>query len=755
MHTTDISPWKHNHNFTPDFSAVGKYTRRVLALRAAMMFTEMRKSMAVLLLFLLAVPCLAQWNYPPTRTVDASDTYFGKTYNDPYRWLENLKDPEVEAWFKAQAELTDGLLAKIPGRDVLVKEWTALDKIKPASYSDIEFENGRVFYKKTLGGENVGKLYIREGWSGQEKLLFESGTYKPGVTSTIQSFVPSWDGKYVVLGLTAGGAEYSELRVLDVDKRTLLPEKIYPSYGAIGWLKDGKSFFYDAGKVTDIKSLEIEQNRKTRIHKLGTDVATDIDFFSDESYPDIGITPKEFPIASIDESYPDYIIGHLDTVQNEMRILYAPVSEMKSGKIKWQVLCQRSNLLVRGIEFHGDYVYAITHDGAPRYKIIRTSAKHPDWEHAETIIPEAADSIQSITKTKHYLIVVFSNGVVGRVVRYDFSSGKTTEIKLPMSGVVSVSCPDWKTDRCLVYITSWTSPVKIYDFDAQKDIFTKSIFNEDVSYPGFENLVSEEVEVPGHDGVMIPLSIIHEKRMKLDGSNCCILTGYGAYGISYTPRFSILYSVATRGVVLAFAHPRGGSEKGEAWYRGGYKTTKPNTWEDFISCAEYLVKKGYTSPQKLAGTGTSAGGILISRAITERPDLFAAVVCNVGCANAMRLEFTPNGPVNVPEFGTVKDPVECQALYEMDGVQHVQKGMKYPAVMGVGGWNDPRVPAWQPGKFIAALQAATTSGKPVLMKVNYDDGHFTEEKTVTFKNFAGQDAFLLWQTGDKDFQPEK
>jgi prolyl oligopeptidase len=224
-------------------------------------------------------------------------------------------------------------------------------------------------------------------------------------------------------------------------------------------------------------------------------------------------------------------------------------------------------------------------------------------------------------------------------------------------------------------------------------------------FPGFENLVSEEVEVPGHDARMIPLSIMHLEGIPMDGSSNCILDGYGAYGISATPCFSILHSVANRGVVLAFAHPRGGSEKGEAWYNAGFKTTKPNTWKDFISWAEYLVKKGYTSPEKLAGTGTSAGGILISRAITERPDLFAAAVCNVGCANAMRMEFTPNGPGNTPEFGTVKDQVECAALFEMDGVQHVEKDVKYPAVLGVGGWNDPRVAPWEPGKFVAALQA--------------------------------------------------
>ena len=608
--------------------------------------------------------------------------------------------------------------------------------------------------QKTLGGENVGKLYFREGWQGAEKLLFDPGTYKTGVVTTIQSIVPSWDGEHVALGLSSGGAEWSELRVLEVKSGGFLPESIYPSEGTLGWMKDNQSFFYDAGKTTDIKSLGIELNRKTRIHKLGTDVASDRDIFSDESNPELGITPKEFPGASIDESYAEYITGSLQTVQNEMRIYYAPVSELKEAKIKWDVLCQPTDNIVRGIAFAGDYIYAVTHTDAAKYKIVRTRVKHPDWAHAETVIPEQADTVQSITKSKHYLLVVYSDGVVCRLVKYELSSGRTSEVKLPMSGTLGVICPDWKTDRCLVFLTSWVSPPAIYDYDAQHDVFAKSIFNTDVTYPGFDKLTSQEVQVPGHDGVMIPLSLIYPKGMPLDGSNCCILTGYGAYGISLDPAFNIRNDdVALHGVVFAIAHVRGGSEKGEAWYRAGFKTTKPNTWKDFISCAEYLIAKGYTSPQKLAGTGTSAGGILITRAITERPDLFAAAVCNVGCANALRMEFSPNGPVNAPEFGTVKDPVECQALYEMDGLAHVQPGVRYPAVMGVGGWNDPRVPAWQPGKFVAAVQAASASGKPVLMKVNYDNGHFTEEKQVTFKNFAGQYALLLWQTGHKDFQP--
>jgi prolyl oligopeptidase len=716
--------------------------------------------MKSLLLFAFILPLTlssnAQWAYPPTRTIDASDTYWGKTYKDPYRWLEDIKTKEVEDWFKAQADLAKGLLDRIPARDSVVKEWVALDKLKPASYSDIIYENGRVFYRKTRGGENVGKLYCRDGWNGEEKLLFDPDTFRKGVKTSIQGIVPSFDGKRVALGLSAAGAEVSEIRVLNVASGTILPDSIYPSwFGPIGWTLDNSSFFYFSQRTADNKSPEFELNTKTKLHSVGADPAKDVDFFSNESYPDLKIAPNELPFASIDETYPDYIVANVGNVRNELRVFYAPTKEMAKGKISWEVMCQTSDSLVRGMEFHGDKVYAITLKGAPKYKLVTTSVKHPDWKNAETILPEAKDPMQYIVKCRDYLYAVYSNGIVGRIVEYRFSDGHTKELSLPMSGAVNVLCPDRFSNRLIVLVTSWTLPATWYDYDADKGTFAKSMFNPDVSYPGFENLTSEEVEAPGADGTMIPLSIVYKKGLPRDGKNCCILTGYGAYGFSATPGFSILRSLALRGVVFAYAHVRGGGEKGEMWYKAGYKTTKPNTWKDFIACGEYLVKNGYTSPEKLAGMGTSAGGVLISRAITERPDLFGAAICNVGCANAMRMEFAPNGPANIPEFGTVKDSVECQALYEMDGVQHVKDATKYPAVICVGGWNDPRVVAWEPGKFAAALQHASTSGKPVLMMVNYDSGHFTEEKEVTFRNFANQYSFVLWQTGHPDFQPAK
>jgi prolyl oligopeptidase len=704
---------------------------------------------------LLSGNARAQWHYPTPPTSDASDVWDGKRYEDPYRPLENLKDPRIAAWFKAEAQLTDQTIAKIPGRDDLVHEWLSMDRRTPPRYRDFQFEGGHLFYRKTLGGENVGKLYVREGWEGDERLLFDPTTFQKGKSTTVSLFVPSFDGRYVVLGLAVQGGEWSQLRVLKVDDGQLLPDSIYPTaWWGVNWLPNSRAFFYNGSDVTDVKSLDIETNRKARLHTLGTPVGQDRDVLSTASTPTLGVEAKEFPQATVPESAPDLLIGSLDTVQPESRLYFASLSDLDTGQIHWKPLAQRTDKLVRGTAITPEWFYSITSADAPHYKIVRARLDAPDWQHAQTVIPEAADSIDSLTQSKDYLLVVFSDGINGRLVRHALATGATTEVTLPLKGTVAATCPDIHGNRCLVTVSSWLQPPAIYEVDAASGEVRKSAFHAEVSYPETADLVADEVEVPGHDGTMIPLSIIHRKDIKLDGSSPCILEGYGAYGISWTPEFSPRYSVANRGVVVAYAHVRGGSEKGEAWYRAGYKTTKPNTWKDFISAAEYLIRKGYTSPEHLTGRGTSAGGILISRAVTERPDLFAAAVVNVGVANAMRVEFSPNGPVNTPEFGTVQDPTEARALYEMDGLQHVMPGIRYPAVLGVAGWNDPRVVPWEPGKFVAAIQRASTSGRPALMLVNYDNGHFTEEKSVTYRNFANQFAFALWQAGHKAYQPK-
>lgn len=717
----------------------------------------MKNLTLLFLVILFSSTVFAQWKYPATKTVEVSDTYWGVTYKDPYRWLEDMKDEQVNTWFKAQADLTNETMNTISGRDELIAEWRELDKLQPPQiYRPIK-EGGRIFYQKRMAGEKVSKVYYREGLAGEEQLLFDPSSFMEGKTLSIEGMIPSYDGKKVLLGYAENGAEVSTLQVMDVDSKKFLTDIIPATAGPMGWTFDNSAFMYMWIKSTDNTDPTARLNPKTKLHKLGTAVKTDIDFFSSESYPALNIESKSYPYVYLAEGSKDYIFAGEGTVQNEGKYFYAPISQFNSGRIQWKILCTLEDKLVRSFDVIGDQAYAMTYKDAKNYKLISTDLKNPDWANAKVIVPEKSMTLESFTRSKNYLLLRYSDGINNHFFKYNLKTAVTTKVKLPYSGTAFGSCMDTETNEYLVGITSWNKPYSQFLYNADTDQFSPSPFNQPSIYPDeYKDLIVEEVEVKGHDGTMVPLSIIYKKGIKKDGSNVCLMNSYGAYGSSMLPYFSSrLNSLAVKGVVIAIPHVRGGSEKGQDWYKAGFKTTKPNTWKDFISCAEYLIEKDFTSSSKLGGTGTSAGGILITRAITERPDLFAAAICNVGCANALRLEFSSNGPVNIPEFGTVKNREECAALYEMDGMHHVEKGVKYPAVICVAGWTDPRVVAWQPGKFAAAMQNASSSGKPVLMKVNYDNGHFTEDKEVTWANFADQYSFVMWQCGHPGFQVKK
>lgn len=700
----------------------------------------------------------AQFKYPVTKTVDSADTYFGNTYKDPYRWLEYHNNPEVETWFKQQADYSNSVLNNISGRDELIAEWKKLDKLQPPRISGVQYEGGRYFYRKTMPGENVGKLYFRDGMSGKEQLLFDPTAYIKGKTLTLDGATPSYDGKMVAISYSQQGAEVPVVKVLNVDNKTFLTDSLFPTAGVGSWTFDNKAFYYMAIKSADNKDPEQRLNPKLKLHTVGTAQSADVEYFSSATHPELKIEPSVYPFVFLAKDSRDYIFGGEGSVQSEMKFYYAPAPASKTEKVQWKTLCTHDDKIVKSIDVVGDDVYAITYNGAKKYKLVSTNLKSPDWNTATTIGPERADqTLAYFSRCKDYLLMVYNDGINDHVSKYNLRTKQTTDVKLPFSGSVSVWAIDTKTNDMVMGISSWAKPYTEFRYNAQTDALAPSAFNKPPVYPAeYKDLVVEEVEVKGHDGTMIPLSIIHKKGIKTDGSNTCLMDSYGAYGYSMTPWFDTrLNSLAVKGVVIGIPHVRGGGEKGEDWYRAGFKTTKPNTWKDFIACSEYMVEKGYTAKGRMAGTGTSAGGVLITRAITERPDLFAAAINNVGCSNALRLEFSSNGPVNIPEFGTVKDSTECAALYEMDGMQHVKKGVNYPAVISVAGWNDSRVVPWQPGKFAAAVQNASTSGKPVLLKVNYDNGHFTEDKNVTYANFADQFAFVLWQCGHPDFQLKK
>ncbi len=716
------------------------------------------KSALLSLLLLNGLAATAQTpaqGLPATPVRPVTDTYFGRPVTDNYRWLEDTNSPEVQAWFKAQGEYTRQQLDKIPGRDSLIGSFVRYDRLRPARYAEVKLRGTRYFYRKTLPTETVGKLYCREGKTGPEKLLFDPLAYDKTKTYALTAFTPSPDGQQVVIGVQEGGAELSTLRTLTVATQAFQPESIPAVFGGQAqWLPDNRSFLYLPNNSTDPKDPKGNLDTKARLHRVGTNPQADPELLSRAKYPQLGIRPDQYPVVFLSDD-DTQLYGLLATVDNRLDVYVAAPADLVRPVIPWKRLFAPTDS-VFGFAKLGPHLYLRSVKGAAKGRILVLDAAAPNLAAATVLLPPSQLNITSISSTKDYLFVTLNDGINDQIRQYDPRRQQWAPVALPLTGSTAVLPLDpGHSNETLVDVTSWKQPLTLYDYTPATQKLALSPFHVPVQYPGTAALVIEELEVPSHDGVLVPLTLIYRKGLKKDGQTPCFMTGYGAYGSSALPYFSTRYlALLNRGVIIAETHPRGGSEKGQGWYRAGYQTTKPNTWKDFIACGDYLVKNRYTSPAHLIGEGTSAGGILIGRALTERPDLFAAAISNVSCSNALRMENSPNGPGNVPEFGSVNDSVQCRGLYEMDAFQHVVPGTKYPAVLCVGGMNDPRVIVWQPGKLAAALQSASTSGKPVLMQVNYDNGHFTEDKKVAFRNFANMYAFALWQAGHPDFQPK-
>ena len=709
---------------------------------------------AFLLCLIISTNVYSQWKYPETRKVDSAQTYFGVTLKDPYQWIEDLKSTEVQSWFKAQSEFTDNALSKIPGQDILFNEMTQLDNVKNVKYSSIQEVKGKYFFEKRLPGEEENKLYFRNDKYGEDILLFDPVNYIPGTSYNLSGWSLNEHGNKVIIGITESGKERPFLKIMDVETKTFYPEEFKASYSS-GWVDGAENtFMYLKLKNDDVHDPSSNLDSKLMIHTLGKSVSADKEILSRVHDPSLDIKPEEYPYILIS---PDnkYLFAYKSSVDNNQEIYFANRDELFNEKINWKKLCSKEDKITSAINFEDD-IYFLTSKNSSNFKIIKTSLINPDVNNAEIIMEGTDKKIDYINSARDYLIITLvKNGIETFVNKMDFRTGKIVSVDMPLSGSISVIPNSIYSNECTVWNSYWTTPSNLYQLNLENNEFEKGPFNVVANYPGIENLVSAEIEVPSHDGVMVPLSIVYDKTLfKNDGSNICYLDGYGAYGYPSSPYFD--YSMLTlykRGVIFAVAHVRGGGEKGEEWYRAGWKTTKPNTWKDFIACGEYLIKNNYTSSVKLAGTGTSAGGILIGRAITERPDLFKVAIPKVGCMNTVRAELSPNGPINIPEFGTVTVEEDFKALYEMDSYHHLKEGTHYPSTLITTGFNDPRVISWIPGKFAAKMQEVNSSDNPVLIKVDYTTGHFGGESMSSyFRNTSEIFSFILWQCGHPDFQ---
>jgi len=715
-----------------------------------------------------AALCLAATAAPPAFPVqDVPETFFGTTVPDPYRALENKTAPDVVAWMKAQSEHTRKTLDAIPGRNGMVDALMKYESAVSARVFGVQRETGDLwFYERRGATENQFKLYMRRGLAGAERPLVdpEAIEKQTGKPHAINYFTPSRGGRLVAYGLSAQGSEEAALHVLDTRTGKLLSGPVSrANYGGVSWDLTGQRLVFNRLQEMKPGMPEIEKFQRSQVvlWNPSQPIEKSVPVFGIGT-PGVQITPAEAPIVSFT---PDgrWALGLvINGTQREVGLYLAPARTVLAGKPAWKRVFGAEAKVV-GMAYQRNALYLRSHQDASRFKVLRLDLNQPDMAKASVVVPAGDKVVTGLATAADGLYVEMREGNIKRLYRMGWQRGAAlAEIKLPVEGSFSLaedesgtSAGDPRLPGVVLDLQGWTRARQIYVVDAKGAVRNTGLQPQG-PYDAPADVVTTEVQVKSHDGALVPMSIVHRKGIALDGSHPTLLYGYASYGITEEPFFSIgRLAFIDAGGIVAVANPRGSSVYGEDWYRAGWQATKPNTWKDFIACAEWLVAQRYTQPARLGILGGSAGGILVGRAMTERPDLFAAVVSSVGALDMVRAEMTPNGVPNIPEFGSRTTEAGFRSLLAMSAYHQIKDGVKYPAVLLTHGVNDPRVEVWMSTKAGARLQAASASGKPVLMRLDWDAGHgIGNTKRQQFEERADIYAFLLWQMGVPGFQPK-
>ena len=715
----------------------------------------------------LAASCLAQASAPPVAAVrNVTDNFYGTAVDDPYRYFENKNDPEVAAWMKAHNDHARAQLARIPGRAAMLDKITKYD----ASVSDRVAQVTRLpgelyFLERRSAKDNQYKLYMRQGLTGSDKLLVdpEALEKKTGKPHAINWYTPSPDGRMLAYGLSQQGSEEAALHLIDTRTGKAMGAPISrANFGGVDWAADGKTMVFN--RLQELRrgmpETQKYQHAQTLSLKPGQPVSMARAVFGDK-LKGVDIGPVEIPFVSFTHDGRWALGFAINGTQREIGLFMAPQAALVAGKPAWKRILSAADAVTSAAYFN-DTLYLVSHKGAPRSQVLALDLKAPDMGGAKLLIAQSDRVVTRLAAAADALYIETRDGNVKRLYKRGYEATATpVEVKLPVEGSFQLgddesgaSAAHPRLPGVVIDLQGWTRARQIYAVAADGSV-TNTGLQPTGPFDAPADMVATEVKVKSHDGVMVPMSIIHRKGVVLDGSNPTLLYGYASYGITEEPFFrENRLAWLDAGGVYAVANPRGSGVYGEDWYRGGYQATKPNTWKDFIACAEYLVAQKYTQPAKLGILGGSAGGILVGRAMTERPDLFAAVIPAVGALDGIRFETTPNGVPNIPEFGTVKNEAGFKALLAMSTYANIKPGTAYPAVLLTHGVNDPRVEVWQSTKAAARLMAATSSGKPVLMRLAYDAGHGVgNTKKQQLEERADMFSFLLWQMGVAGYQP--
>jgi prolyl oligopeptidase len=692
---------------------------------------------------------------PVARTVDVVDKAFGLVLPDPYRWMEGTENPEHTAWLLAQAQYTAGELAKLKGRDALYARIRELGLGVGAVYY-VQRGGKRLFHYTLPANAQLPKLVVREA-DGKTRVLVDAETLgSADAPVSLNAYAPSPDGSRVAYVLARGGGERGELHVMDVATGKDLPEVIERVWGegSASWLPDGKRFFYTQLAVP-AEGVDPMTNQVTRLHVLGTPVDRDVAVLGRDASAPWKLAPEEWPGAWIAPGS-SWVIATAGGARSEMRVAVSKISELDTkgtNTSKWHDVGDYTAGIEAAIP-HGDRLYIQTYKDAPNRKVISVPLAAPDLSKARVEIAEDPNaSLVGMYGARDALYLLHRVNGLARISRWPWR-GKATEIALPAPGWTPDIASDLTLDGIVFQIETWLAPGTYYRYDPKAAKLSPAGFGSTTT-ADVSTFVAEEVEATASDGTAVPLSIIRKRDVPLDGSRPAILTGYAAYGVSQSPGFSASrVAWVERGNVWAICHGRGGGEKGRRWQDAGSREHKLVGVRDFIACGEYLVGKHYTSPGKLGATGGSMGGILVGRAITDRPDLFAAVQLAVPAVNPLRILAAENGANQMGELGDPSTEAGYKGLAEMDPYLHVKAGTAYPAVIFTVGINDHRVAPWMASKMAARLRTSTTSHRPILLRLDEKGGHgHGSTRDQGFAERADVWSFFLDVFGDPEFAP--
>jgi prolyl oligopeptidase len=655
---------------------------------------------------------------PPTPRKPVVDVYHGVKVVDDYQWLEDWNDPAVRAWSDAESAHARAFLTALPGRQQIRDRLKSLFANASASYYSLGYRSGTVFAMKTQPPKQQPFLVALKPDLDpkSERVVADPTIVDPSGKTAIDFYAPSPDGRFVALTLSEGGSENGTLYIYDVSTGKALADAIPrvnkgTAGGGAAWNADSTGVYY------------------TRYPAPGERPAADLDFFQQIYFHKLG-TAADADTYSLGKDFPRIAECALQT-SRDGRYVLATVSNGDGGQYEhfllgpdgqWKQITQFSDRITQAILARDSALYMISRRDSARGSILRLPLDHPVLADARTVVPPAEDVIDQVAVGAHRIYVEGNWGGPSDIRVFDLDGHDRGKIPIEnVSAVYGILALDG--DDLLYENESFLDPPAWFRYDPASGKSARTPLSE-TSPVNFSDVEVLREFAISKDGTKVPMTILRRKGTRLEGQNPTQLTAYGGYGVNIAPYYDVTARVwFDHGGVLVIANLRGGAEYGDDWHQGGMLTHKQNVFDDFTACAEYLIKSGYTNRSKLGIQGASNGGLLMGAALTQHPELYRAVVSGVGIYDMLRNELSPNAVFNTTEFGSVNDPEQFNALYAYSPYHHVTDGTAYPAVLFFTGANDPRVNPMNSRKMTARLQAATSSGLPILLRASYGSGH--------------------------------